>query len=382
MIIQNARSINTGDPSSFAWAGLRRSQNVELMTDKLMQLHSIPAKQRHNARKQAAQIRYCLVQAREYFAAASNVSLATKPNLLYYGTMSLALAEILFKQSGDSSLDKAREENRHHGLTMSVGGFPKSPSLLLAAQQIKAHPVVYDGQRRGTFELWHRSSREHPLVGLKTDFLETGGSTSSYYVIYGAADETYDSFPALGMTLADILAGVPELAEEIAQAGIQSNLIRGTAKLEIHHGPQWWSHLQILLHPNPLCAEAIDQICVAPRDIESVSCVQIGDGYELKLNNNWVHTVSNMPIPPAASTNTKEWRMWTNKPVLNEFGYFYVALYLAGNYARYYPDKWLADVETSSPLALAIERLCDLSEWRAPWLTLCELDLTVYLRDV
>jgi len=134
MIIQQARSVHAADPVSFAWSGLRRSQNVELVTQRLMHIHSVPTKHRENVRKQAAQIRYCLIQAREYFAAAATVTLATKPNLLYYGTMSLALAEILFKQTGDSSLDKARAENRHHGLTMTMGGFPKTPSLYEAAR--------------------------------------------------------------------------------------------------------------------------------------------------------------------------------------------------------------------------------------------------------
>ena len=60
--------------------------------------------------------------------------------------------------------------------------------------------------------------------------------------------------------------------------------------------------------------------------------------------------------------------MWTNNPTLNEFGFLYVGIHLAGNYARYFPDKWLLDVESSSPLSLSIEELCTLCEWRAPWL--------------
>ncbi len=73
--------------------------------------------------------------------------------------------------------------------------------------------------------------------------------------------------------------------------------------------------------------------------------------------------------------------MWTNSPPLNEFGYLYVAIYLAGNYARYFPDKWLLDVETSTPLSLAIEELCTMCEWRVPWLALCELDQTLHVQD-
>ena len=88
-----------------------------------------------------------------------------------------------------------------------------------------------------------------------------------------------------------------------------------------------------------------------------------------------------MPVPPAATIKTDEWRMWTNSPTLNEFGYLYVALFLAGNYARYYPDKWLADVESSSAISLAIEELCSMAEWRVPWLSLCEMDLKMYVNE-
>jgi len=88
-----------------------------------------------------------------------------------------------------------------------------------------------------------------------------------------------------------------------------------------------------------------------------------------------------MPMPPAATITTEEWRMWMNSPSLNEFGYLYVAIYLAGNYARYYPDKWLLDVETSAALSLVIEELCALCEWRMPWLAMCELDKNLYVPE-
>jgi hypothetical protein len=162
MIVQTARKVRTSDPSAFAWAGLRRFQNVDLVANRLAELHGVPPTWRDHVRKQAQQLRYCLIQAREYFSAARSVSIATKPNLLYYGTMSLALAEILFKQSGDSSLDKARSEHRHHGLSMTAGGVPRGANLELSASHIRAVPLNVDGRRKGTFELWHQSSREHP----------------------------------------------------------------------------------------------------------------------------------------------------------------------------------------------------------------------------
>ena len=135
-----------------AWAGLRRFQNVDLVLQDIITLHALKPKWRRDAKKQATQLRYCLIQAREYFAAAQSVSLATKPNLLYYGTMSLALAEILLKQDGLSSLDKAREQHNHHGLSIDVCQGRVEPDLTSAAGQLVAVPMEIKGERKGTFE--------------------------------------------------------------------------------------------------------------------------------------------------------------------------------------------------------------------------------------
>jgi hypothetical protein len=197
-MINQARSVSTGNPASFAWAGLRGFQNVELVTKRIVELHKVPKKFHGDARKQAQQLRYCLIQAREYFNAAAAVSSATKPNLLYYGTMSLALAEILFKQSGDSSLDKAREENRHHGLTMTIGYISKGADLRAAGNAIRARPIDVSGVRRGTFELWHRSSREHPISGSVTQRHQNGGAAVGHQVIFTVVDLPFSPLPDSG----------------------------------------------------------------------------------------------------------------------------------------------------------------------------------------
>ncbi len=190
MIIPSTRKVRTANPSAFAWSALRRFQNVDLVTDELMTIHRLDGRWRENVKKQAQQLRYCIIQAREYFTAAATVSLATKPNLLYYGTLSLALAEILFKQDGKSSLDKARAENRHHGLSMRVGHIPRNADLRSAAAQLRAVPMEIDGIRKGTFELWHRSSREHPLGG-QIQEMTGAGSLDRFDTIFGAIDLPY-----------------------------------------------------------------------------------------------------------------------------------------------------------------------------------------------
>src|SRR5258708_12744259 len=83
--------------------------------------------------------------------------------------MSLALAEILLKQSGEGSLDRAREHHRHHGLLFSDSRSGIiSEHFRTAATSLVAKPMIsmQNGPRRlGTFELWHQSAREYPYVG-------------------------------------------------------------------------------------------------------------------------------------------------------------------------------------------------------------------------
>ncbi|WP_426533538.1 YaaC family protein [Bradyrhizobium sp. McL0615] len=381
MIITVVKQVRTADPSAYAWATLRKFQNVDLVASKITTLHNVPEKHRADVRKQALQIRYCLLQAREYFAAAATVSLATKPNLLYYGTMSLALAEILFKQSGDSSLDRAREQNRHHGLTMTVAGTPRPASLSEASGLLKAYPMEVGGIRKGTFNLWHHCIREHPLPGILTRFFPEGGSTDEFANLWGAEDKPYKPIPSTGISLEDCLASLPLLLEHSASSGVSPNFVRGRCAANQWIGDQWRRQSIFVLYPDKRIGQLLEGIKINPNKIEQIDIREIGEGIQVTLENDWVNGMFGFPVPPGASINSEEWRMWTNDPPLNEFGYYYVGLYLAGNYARYYPDKWLSDVELSSPISLAIEEMCSTAEWRVPWLALCELDQTLYVNE-
>jgi hypothetical protein len=89
VILAHADLVPDADVARFSWAGLARFHNVSSVTEWLCGLHKLDRTQRENARKQARQIRYCLIQAKEYYDAAAAVTLATKPNLLYYSAMSL-----------------------------------------------------------------------------------------------------------------------------------------------------------------------------------------------------------------------------------------------------------------------------------------------------
>lgn len=383
MIIEEARNVRASDPATFAWSGLRRFHNVDFVAGQMAQLHKVPDRWRKHVHKQATQLRYCLTQAREYFSAAASVSLATKPNLLYYGTMSLALAEILFKQSGDSSLDRARDEHNHHGLSMSAGNVPDGSDLATTAQALRARPIEIDGKRRGTFELWHRTCREHPLAGLATlHYPNVAQPSTRFQVILGAEDAAFPSMPLSGITLADCFVGNPWMAEHLIEAGIRPAFARGTATVTVHYGEQWRATSLVTFHPGFHNETIFENTKAHASMVDRIDI--IGDpetGMHLRFNSDYMFGDATPNFLPAATMDTEEWRMWVDKPCLNEFGYFYTALHIAGNYARYFPDRWLNDIERSTPLALAIEELCRIAEWRAPWLTLCELARILYVNE-
>ena len=307
MIIANARKVRTSDPATFAWSGLRRFQNVEYVAEQIIKAHKLDAKWHKNATKQAQQLRYCLIQAREYFTAAQSVSLATKPNLLYYGTMSLALAEILFKQTGESSLDRARNEHRHHGLTMTVGNPTAQLPLMESAGQLRALPVEIKDERRGTFELWHKSSREHPLAGITTEHPIGGGPTTTRYgLLLSALDVPFPPLPASGITLAECLAGIPLMSEYSLSSGLAPKFVRGRCEQIGWPGEHWRSNLTITFHPSPYNDELLNQIRIPAHFINSVdSNGEPNTGIHVRFRSDWITGATGMPLPPAATIDTR-----------------------------------------------------------------------------
>ena len=72
-------------------------------------------------------------------------------------------------------------------------------------------------------------------------------------------------------------------------------------------------------------------------------------------------------------------RFWPGAVNLNEFGFYYVGLYILGNYARYFPDRWVRDVERATPIALAAERFLVGAKDRVPLLALSEMSRSYHV---
>lgn len=382
MLISDCSIYRTTDPASYAWSRLKHYQNIEAVTQEIIRLHRLPDKHKANAKRQATQLRQCLLQANEYFEAARSVSLATRPVLLYYSIMSLALCEVLFKQSADSRLEKLRERHGCHGLQLAIPStIDPTASLAEAASSLRARPqTAPDGTARGTFEVWRRSSREYPMCGEYTLTAMNGiGTTTGYRTLMIGEDKEPDAIPATGYSLLDVLSGLPQMVEYFGVHGCPVQVVRATCRMR-EQGNSAGGEISIIVHPasHRLLEEFSHQVSARPNSAHLIDIAELHSGYFIKLplNQSWeIH------FPWATSVTKGETWFSCRRQQLNEFGLIYVALHIAGNFARYYPDRWLAHIEASSPLALAIDKLTEVAFDRAPLLILGELARSFFISE-
>lgn len=369
MILQHCELLPPGDLTKSMWNGLRRFHHTPLVKSIIIERFSVPERHHSNVEKQAKQIRQCLLQAREYREAASIVSLSTKPLLLYYSIMSLALAQILLKSDGNSSLDKARGEHAHHGLVFSPGQQIKSSfTVSESASQLAARPMIAaDDRRRGTFELWHRTSREDP-IGAYVTRRQSEGNQLGFNGIMCGHDSRFGTLPSTGITLFDCLQALPGMYEALEADGIESKIIRGKLTAQISsEGFQTWN---LIIHPcrRDNLDKFSNAIKVAPKDFESISFNEYDSGFSMFINQHpGIQTDFN--LPPCTTWNENELRFLPAGTQLNEFGLIYTALYMLGNYARYFPDRWIEDVDTGSAIAHISEIFLDMADKRMAMLT-------------
>jgi hypothetical protein len=384
MIITNVTKLERADVVEFSWFSLRSFHNVKSTADLMSNFHNVPNRHRSHVEKQADQIRFFLLQAKEYFDASRSVTLVTRPVLLYYAVMCLATAEALFKQSGDISLDRARGSHRHHGLSFVSRNTSKNKDDLAsqAANGLIALPATGGaGHRYGTFELWHRSARSYPLPGPITVFDHLTQSTRSSIEILGLPlDERYLMIPESGVTLNEALNNIPGMVPLVQKFGGVSNLVRGQFSQSVYEVEKEIV-ASLVIHPGnrDKIATMFSKCMFNANDIENLEYKDLKNGGIINFRYPMID-MTRFIFPTSSCDNCNFVQFHAEgDEYLNEFGFIYVALYIVGNYARYYPDFWIYDVEKSTQLGLLIEHLLNVAEQRIGLLALSEFSQNFYI---
>lgn len=353
--------------------------NEDRTAERLTWKHKVGPSARKNIQKQAKQIRYALTQAREYYDAAHSVSNATKPLLLYYSAMCLAIAEFLWSGTGDVSFDRARAEHRSHGLELSFGGFT-GDTLEEKAGALVAAPKIGVTGRSGTFELWHRTARQGPLVGTHTQISANGGQRSGLSALLSPWNVRMPELTEGGISLLDCMKLLPGMFRFIPHFGSYSDLVRSSVRMTSVEGRVPKHELVFITHPGlaDRTDRAMNEITVDPNAVDHINLIELADGFGLKLRYEDFERYE-VNFPESYCVDEKEIMLVPEGTSLNEFGVMYVGLYIAGMFCRYYPDFWMRELERDTGLALAIEHFVEVCSERMPLLALTALTRIVYL---
>lgn len=378
MVIESVSIVSDQQVNRYCWRRLLQFQNVDFTSAKIIALHGLSKKDFSNAKKQAEQVKYCLTQAKEYYDASSGVSLATRPVLLYYATMSFALAEILLKQNGGSRLSELRAKHNCHGLQLVVEALPDpKDSLNIAASKLIAKPQFGSaGQPKGTFEVWRRSAREFPLGGYYKETFFNAAS-EQFTTLFGPSDQAPLPISKNGLSLADCLVELPYMAHSLNEWGMSLQMVRASVTAEKALGEEFPKYT-VVIHPSR--QDLLDKfggLCTMTASV-------VNDMDVRELPSGFILTWRSTPdvhffFPHSICINSRDIFFSCSSIGLGEFGFIYASLHILGNFARYYPDLWMRHIEANSPLASVVDELCNYAIARLPLLSLSELARSYYV---
>lgn len=374
------KKINQKNLEAYAWNNLTQFHNIDYLTKILVENHKIDSRNRKNAKLQAEQIKFCLIQAKEYFDAANIVSLSTKPVMQYYGIMSMALAEILFKNSAEYRLQKIREKYNCHGLKTKIKQLPNiNDDADIAMKNMIAVPqATSDDNGSGVFDVWHESSREYPAGAEINNYF---GSTCnrSYNVFLIGEDIKPEKLKKTGLSLNLCVEHLPYMEDVLLHWGCRFRMIRATLKREIKQDQNSIKNTYII-HPatKNLIEDFGSLVRTKASFVNNVEFQESSGGVIFSYDAMEGHILN---FPSSITIDESITYFSCDKINLNEFGLLYICLHIIGNFARYYPDNWIKQIENNSPLINIIRVLCDRAQERLPLLLLSEMTRMYHINE-
>jgi hypothetical protein len=359
------------DTERIGLRGLRSFFNIDHVTKLLCERHRIASKDQHFARLQAESIRHCLQQALEYREAALAGSF-TRPTLTYYSIMSFALCEILFKRDGNSRLSKLREKHSHHGLDFSV----QVPKGFRSAIALDALSV--EARKNGTFAVWHESSSYPGLFGKVIQITGTGRVIGLQEL--AIAEDITRSLNKL--TLLHLALGCPAIYTDCNDLGIASRLARASVEITQDHNKKTFL-VRTIIHPTPqrVLEDVWKHILFSPRCVDLVRPLEFasGGGFNIVAPDDSDYVEISFPLGFSIRENLTLFS--TEDFMLNEFGIYYLASYIAGMFARYYPEHWAKAMDSGDQTFQVIDSMMTAALNRTPLLLLGELRNRHYIYE-
>ncbi|MBX9452655.1 MAG: YaaC family protein [Mesorhizobium sp.] len=343
-----------------------------------MESRKIPGNQKKNVEKQFQQLSYCLTQAREFSASAQSSSLSTKALQAYYSITSLANVEILWKSDGNGSIDRRRSVYHRHGLDLTIGE---------SIDEFSAKPQIDDGnQLVGLFGLWRQYARHAPHYGEhKITYTGIGSQHTSLEQLSSATPLSEFPMGSGHISLRRCLGHIPGLQFSLADMNKDAYLVRGRVSLATAANDRNRTSsttIKTIIQPaKPSLLNAVaDRFKFPPAMVSDVKYIESGNAIIFDVTRKSTEKFYQSVGPESFSEKIDNLYFISDGEFLNEFGYFYVGLYILGMITRYHPQRWIRELSRNSDYTVIIDEFIDLSLTRAPLLVLGELrnDVFVY----
>lgn len=360
-----------------SWRRLLEYANIEIALESIISIHKLdPSGDMSNCKKQAEQIRVSLLQAKEYFEALKSSSLFTKPNHLYYGAVSLSVACMLLRGDGTKSLDFLRKTkgNAHHGLD-----FTFSSNMHQAKKGFKLLESSFVNiASTGHFSNWYSILPKVQLAyGLIERFTASGKATSYERIgSYEICD--FSKITGRKHSLLDLIKRLPDMSYELHRYGIQINTARGTHTLR--------------LYDNGNMKESIFTFHSSKSYEDLMSIVgkfycEHGVNFEVDIEygktNGFVKTrtdkVWNYSYPDSRETIDNNTMFFSEKMDTPEIVDVFEISYGLSMLSRYFPDIWVAFLESHCKGAKLVERLISILTTKIPTLILNQMAQRQYI---
>ncbi|MCK4993871.1 MAG: hypothetical protein KAS13_02325 [Candidatus Omnitrophica bacterium] len=385
--ITGINDISSQDPIKQVWKYLRSFHDESTTINRIRRVNPFSdSKNNKNIKKQAEQISYCIYQAEEYYESAKHVTLATKPLLLYYGSIALSQAVILFANDGTSSFDSLRKNNKKwgHGLNSKFKNFPRNVKdmpltdiLSTIGAEIRRDEM---GETFGQFGAFYKSIIPSAII---IPLKEVAKSITFDRKI---PQNTIDLTPIEKirnelLTCLNLSLNLPDLFNHFHDIKVRPNLCQTRPSMERHIYYEDSKVSKITDKHNFI----IDAISNAEKKIFLDHLTLKESDFKTKLNipNHLIltHTLNYMPndkikgyYPDLADNISGDIFIVVNpEKAFEETATLYMLQYCLGTLCRYSPDIWMRLISGSVVFREFIDSLLQIIERKFPNLILDQL---------
>ena len=410
-----SRPLGPESPSDEVWSRLRLFMVEQYASREIREVHHLAAhEEAANVRKQARQLGQCIQQGEDYFNAAPHAGLATRPLLLYYGTVHLTRAITLLTLTGDYSVDRLRsqEKHRHHGLTLKVTSAGLGLTSCTAAQffgaigcqcHVKrpvAQPnplpptvptngsVVSKPEPWGHFALAYRCLHGDFVV-IEEEIKESAMAITIYerrVAQRGNPVPAIDSFLDKQLTADWLLRTCPDTYHVCNQLDMKPLLI----PMEIRR--------MVVPAADPATGKVADETPVGvvttgtirarPDEHASVNDLlrnfpgmgtyedgrNLGFHHHHKFASLEAFNAEDVPIPPlVADLSNRTYLLRNSADQLPELANSLACLFILGMFCRYYPDIWVPAISANTAVQEVTRTMLAAAQRKVPQLVLDHL---------